>query len=279
MAASRRKRPALFAATMCAMKASCRLICATLAAALTTTAAHATNNGFNPDPAGAAWDRLDANTGFAIWDTFPNLASPLNNRIDFTNNAPDQAFGISSPLLSQPTVATNFTFGVGMFDVVQGTPATGANADVLFGGNSQVNFTLTGNVSFTIYGVVLQIKRAGSTGGFGAGYFDPRLTIAGAGITSIAADVVSTTSGTGDTSGDNGSYSVTSFYWNSSLAGNTGNSTFTITLDKAGFQRSLDGFALDVGNTVVVPEPATGVVLMGGVGLLLTLRRRTRRAI
>jgi hypothetical protein len=260
------------------MKTSLRFACATLAAVLATTSAHATSLGFDPDPAGSAWDRLDANTGFAIWDTFPNLASPLNTQINFSNDAPDLFSGITNPLLSQPTVATVTNQGVGIYDVSSGTPSTGATGDVLFGGNNTVNFLFGGSVSFTIYGVVLQVKRAGSTGGFGAGYLDPRLTIAGAGITSVAADAVSTTSGSGDTSGDNGTYSITTYYWNASLAGNTGNSTFTINIDKTGFQRALDGFALDVGNVAVVPEPATGVGLVGGLGLLLMLRRRTVRA-
>ncbi len=241
----------------------------------TSIAAHATPLGLSTDPAGASWDRNDANTGFALWDAFPNPSSPGNARIDFTNDGPDSSFGISTPLLSQPTAATVLVQGVGMYDVVQGTPSTGTTGDVLFGGNNTVNFTLNGSALFPIHGVILQVKRAGSTGGFGAGYFDPRLTITGGtGVTSIAADAVVTTSGSGDTSSDGGTYSVTSFYWGASLAAVTGNSTFTINIDKTAFQRSLDAFALDVGSTTVVPEPATGALLIAGICLSAGMRRR-----
>lgn len=236
--------------------------------AVSVISAHATSTGLSTDPMGTAWDRLNANTGFAIWDTFPSTS--------YTNDAPNSASAIIAPVASQSSAFTNFAQGAGLYDVATSTPATGTG-DVLFPGGNTVTFALGGSVSFTIYGVVLQIKRPGSTGTLAdASGFAPTLSINGA--PGIAADQISLTSGSGDTSGTAGTWSVTTWYWGASLAAlpDTGSSAFSINFNKTGSQRLIDGFSVDVGNTAVVPEPTACRLLIGGLGVAAGLRRSRR---
>jgi hypothetical protein len=243
---------------------------------LAVRTASATSLGFNTDPADSAWDRLQAGTGFAFWDSFPSMT--------YTGLAPTvgNTFGITSAVASQ----TNSNFGVtnqgvGLYNVLQSTPAPGnINGDIFFAGGNAASFALGGSVSFTIYGVVLQVKRPSSTGTLAdASGFTPTLIIDGG--ASIPADGNYFVSGSGDTSSDAGTYSVTTWYWGASLASlaNTGNSTFSVNFGRSPLQRGIDGFSVDVGSTAVVPEPSTAVSLLGGLGLLVTLRRRTRRTV
>lgn len=232
--------------------------------------AHATSTGLSTDPMGTAWDRLNANTGFAIWDTFPSTS--------YSNDAPDSASAIIAPVASQSSTFTNFAQGAGLYDVATSTPATGTG-DVLFPGGNTVTFALGGSVSFMIYGVVLQIKRPGSTGTLAdAGGFAPTLSINGA--PGISADQISLTSGSGDTSSTAGTWSVTTWYWGASLAAlpDTGSTAFSVNFSKTGSQRLVDGFSIDVGNTAVVPEPTACGLLIGGLGMVTGLRRPRRTA-
>ena len=241
------------------------LACAAFHLACAT--ARATSLGLSTDPIGSAWDRLDPNSGFAIWDQFQSAS--------FTNAGADSGSGITSAALSQPTTFTNFAQGAGTYNAVPGPGVLAATpGDILFPGGNTVNFTITGQVSFTIYGLSLQIKRAGSTGTLAdANGFSPTLSIDGG--PAVAPDQISTTSGNGDSTSTGGTWSVTTWYWGASLAGdaNTGSDTFALSFSKSGSQRTLDGMAVDVGNAAVVPEPSA-LLLAGGASALLALRRR-----
>lgn len=232
--------------------------------------AQATTLGFNNDPASPGFHRGAANTGYAVWDTFPAFT--------YSADAPDAGSGITNPTLGQ-SGALAAGMGGGLYNVFPTTqPGAGQPGDVLFGGGSNVAFLAAGNVAFTIRGVVLQIKRPGSTATLAdANGFAPTLSINGA--APIAADSFATVSGNGDTSSTAGAYSVTSWYWNTSLAALPGaaSSAFSLDISHAGSQRGIDGIVVDVGNAAAVPEPAALAWLLGGgVVLFLQLSARAR---
>lgn len=167
-----RRRASAFSGHARCMTTTQRLACAALMMTLVTHTAIATSVGFNLDPAGSAWDRLGAGTGFAFWDRFPSLT--------YSGYAAESSFGITNPVASQSN--SNFSVvnqGVGLYDILSSTSAA-SNGDVFFPGGNAASFTLEGSVSFTIYGVVLQVKRPGNTGTLAdASGFSPKLSING----------------------------------------------------------------------------------------------------
>ena len=228
--------------------------------------AQATTTGINVDPAGTAWDRGDAGSAYAQWDTFSGA--------NFANDIAGSSFGVLLPELDQSTVFTNFAMGAGLYKVLSGTPSSSlADNDVLFAGGNGVSFDLSGSTSFAIKGITLQIKRPGSAGGLAAS-FAPTISINGG--SAIAFDSVFTTSGSGDTSGDSGAWSVTTWYWAGSLAANALTGSFSVSFGNAGLQRGIDTIALDAGSVApqAVPEPATWLSLAAGLGVLLIVNRR-----
>lgn len=240
---------------------------------LSAAATQATSLGINIDPAGSAWDRNTAGTAYATWDTFSGTS--------FTNDAAGSSFGVTNPFLSQSSVFTNFGMGAGLYKVSTSTPSTTpADNDVLFAGGNNVNFTITGELSFTAYGLYLQIKRPGSTGTMAdASGFAPTLTINGV---TFSADGSYFTAGSGDTSSTAGTYSVTTWYWGSSLTGiaDTGSSTYTVSFSKTAFQRTMDGISVDFGSVAAiapVPEPGTWAI-GGALVVLLAFRVHRMRA-
>lgn len=231
--------------------------------------AHATPLGFSADPALDSWNRGDANTGFMFYDTFPSLTFA---------NATGTVSGINNAVFSQTLDVTAGTAGAGLYNVYP-NPATltDTNGEVYFGGGAPVLFTLSGEVSFTIRGLVFQIKRPASQAGVDSGtvIVAPKLSINGGPL--ISADYTSVASGNGDTtSAAPGNYSVTSYYWGAALAGlvEGGTNAFALTIDQGVVQRGFDGMSLDVGSVSVVPEPASATLIASGLGLLLARRRR-----
>lgn len=256
------------------------------ALALGDAGAHATLNGYNVDPGGLDWDRGDANTGYAVFDLFTAW--------QFNPTAAATGFGITAPVWSQANAYLDPGAGGGLYDKQTSVPASGndvaspggtnpgINGDVLFGGANPLNFTLEGTVSFGIRGVVLQMKRPGSTGTWAdANGVVPTISINGG--APIRFDSFSTSTITGDTSSDTGTSAVTSFYWNTSLAGLTEGAvnSYAISIVKGtagvfgtGPNRGIDGFEIDLSSTSVVPEPASGALIACGMGVVVLLRRR-----
>lgn len=231
--------------------------------------ADATPLGFNADPASPGFHRGDANTGYAVWDTFPSFT--------YGGDAPDLGGGLTSPTLGQSGAFT-VNQGGGLYNVFTSVPTPAGQAgDVFFGGGNAVAFSAAGSVSFTIRGVVLQIKRPGSVGTLAdASGFSPTLVVNGG--TPIAPDANGAVSGSGDTSSDAGVYSVTSWYWNTSLANlpDAGASTFSVNFGRAASQRGVDGIVLDVGNAAAAPEPGAVALLLLAGGALVVGQRRSR---
>lgn len=248
-----------------------------LAGSFVVSSAYATVTGFNTDPGGALWNRGDANTGFAVWDRFPTW--------QFADAVPSSTFGITLPGFSQLSPFLTGAAGGGLYNVLgaAGNPGQpvpdndgtnpGTNGDIVLGGGNNLSFAFEGEVSFTIRGIVLQIKRPGSTGTM-VGHYTPVLSINGG--PGIPFDGSSLSSGTGDTASEAGTYAVTSYFWNSSLESLSQEATnsFIITASAAGTHRGVDGFELDVSSTTVVPEPTSVITLLAGFGALGLLRRR-----
>lgn len=72
---------------------------------------------------GSGWDRGDLNSGYAIWDTFPNVGSgPFGpgSLGTFADDAPDSDLGLTSPLLDQAAAGPART-GSGHLQLRHGT--------------------------------------------------------------------------------------------------------------------------------------------------------------
>jgi hypothetical protein len=212
----------------------------------------ATSVGLNTDPAGPGWDRSDASTAFAVWDTYPSFT--------FNADTPDSSGGFASSALSQATTLVG-TVGADQGAGVYSDIATQAvGDDIFYGGGRGGSWTLAGTTSFIVNEAILQIKRSASTTDF-IGAISPTLN-------GIASDSVSSTSGTDDTH-SGGAYSVTTWRWGPSIAGQS------ITNLNVAFtsptHRGLDGIVLDV----AVPEP-TSIALLGLVAAAATVRRCRR---
>ncbi|HVT90419.1 MAG TPA: PEP-CTERM sorting domain-containing protein [Tepidisphaeraceae bacterium] len=229
-------------------------------AVATSGVTRATNIGVSIDPMGAAWNRGDAGTGFAVFDTFPSF--------DYSGDGPDSSGGLTSALLSQSNTVGTFPAnqGAGTYKNVS-TQETGD--DIYLTGNRGGTFTASIDAPFTIKQVYLQIKRVSSTGDLTN--YTP--TLPGGRI----ADSVTTVSGNTDTgTSDSGNYSVTTWYWGPSLFAvnftNPVSLSFSIPAT-SGNTRAIDGFVIDA-SSVTVPEPASlSLLACGAMGLLARHRR------
>jgi hypothetical protein len=214
-----------------------RLVAAALL--VITAPSQATLIGYNTDPGGSAWDRGDANTGFAIYDSFPSAT--------FFNDVPDSSFGITTPELDQSLT------------IVPPGGLTGGGDRIYFH-SSATSWLLTGSTPFAIKTAILQMKQhQGST-------FD---TLFSPTLNGIAADSVSKVN---FTEGAN-NQSVTSWVWTTSLDSvSIANFSFAFGSGPNSFA-SFDGVQVDV---AAVPEPAGAALIIGGVAML-SLWRRFRR--
>lgn len=232
-------------------------------AATLATAAHtvtATPLGVSTDPMGSAWDRGDANTAFGIWDTFSSYS--------FTNLAANSGSGFSTLGLTQSVTLTGnpgTDQGAGVYDSFSGFSGT-AGDDLIYNGNRNTDFSIDGSTAFAIKGFTLQVKQAVTQDSLG-GIVTPTLN-------GIAADGFFTNSGTGDSTGSPGDYSVTTWYWGDSLAA-TSITSFTLDVTPTSTRTAFDGFIIDAGPVAAVPEPGTIALLaIAGVGSILLCRRR-----
>jgi len=225
---------------------------------------HATPLGVNTDPGGSAWNRGDANTAFASFDSFSSF-SFANQTTGFATGgfatiSFSQATELGSPATSQ---------GAGVYDDVQAqTPGT----DVLYSGARQPAFSVDGTTSFTAYGVVLQVKRAMST----SDSFETELVVT---LNGLVPDSMKTVTGSGDSTSTLGTWAVTTYYWNSSIS--DGVTSYDIDISNMVPHRGYDSITLDVGPTPV-PEPSTyaiAAVLIAFVGFRVYKTRRNRGAV
>ncbi|HEY8899430.1 MAG TPA: hypothetical protein VIM61_03400 [Chthoniobacterales bacterium] len=247
-----------------------------------TATTQATMLGISDIPAESAWNRGDVGTAYATWDSFSNVdftSTPAPaGTMTFSNLAPGESSGTTSATLAQSVAQTNnFAQGAGVYDFVGGMTGNTYGTDVFLNGGNNVTFTINATLNFTAYGVILQIKRAGSTATLAdANGFTPILTI---NSTAVGADGFYTTTGSGDTNSTAGTYSVTTWYWDASLAGltDTGSSTVSIALPKNNsFSRSIDAFSVDFASVTAVPEPGTWAIGGALVALLAFRVYRTR---
>lgn len=237
------------------MKISIRTLFAIVASATlgVSEVSYATSTGINTDPGGTWWDRGDADTATANWDTYTSF--------QFTNDAPDASSTISVPFLSQSTAITTGAQaqGAGLWDSL-GMMSGAAGDDIIHPGPLQLNFSVTGTTSFEIGDFHLQIKRATSNATL--------QTSVAPTLNGLPADSSSFTSGTGDTTSDSGNWSVTTWRWTNSLIGQN-LTNINLSIGFASTHRAIDGIVIDA---AAIPEPA-GLALLGS-GTLLALRRR-----
>jgi hypothetical protein len=214
---------------------------ATLSALLLCGAAssHATPNGLSTDPAANLWDRLDANTAYAVWDTFPTAT--------FSNDAPDSGSGFTLAELDQNSTLNS---PGGLY----------GSGDRIYFHDMSSDWAFTATTAFEVKGFVLQVKQRNAT-------FDLQ-TIYTPLLNGIAADVVTTTNFFESPFTN----SVTTWQWGDSLAFTSITApTLTFAEGAASFV-SIDAVVVDAG-PVAVPEPSAAV-LLGGAGLFGLLRRR-----
>lgn len=216
-------------------------------AALTT--AHASTFGLSVDPMGSGWDRGDLNSGYAIWDTFPNVGSgPFGpgSLGTFADDAPDSDLGLTSPLLDQVTAG----------------PARTGSGERIYSFGTAPSWTIDTSTAFAVKGFVLQMKQFQDPGTGLDLIYAPTLN-------GLAADYVTTNTFLegADTN------SVTTWWWGGSLnAFSYTNLTVQIDALVSG-HHSVDAIAIDAGPVSVVPEPSAAA-LLGGTALLGLLRRR-----
>lgn len=222
--------------------------------AFTAQALNATVLGINTDPSGL---RGEEDTAYAIWDTFQSY--------DFVNDLADSSGGFTSVSLTQTNTLTGIfgtDQGAGVYSNV-GTQAAGD--DALYTGGRGATFTLNATTSFVVSGFYLQIKRIQSEDSFIGGIIPT--------LNGFAFDSVSAVSGIGDTNSNApGAWSVTTYYWGDSLAGQN---LTNLTLSFNGpTHRGIDGIVIDA-----VPEPSTWALLgFGAIGAFIYARRARRLA-
>lgn len=247
--ATPRKRGGLAAGILRRMKFPSCLILTVGVVALASATAHATTFGLSVDPMGLGWDRGDLNTGYAIWDTFPNVgAGPFGpgSLGTFSNDAPDGGAGLTSPLLDQGTA---------------GAARTGSG-DRIYSFGTVPSWTIDASTAFTVKGFTLQMKQFQDPGTALELVYAPTLN-------GLTADYVTTNTFLegADTN------SVTTWWWGSSLDAFS-YTNLTVQIDAlAPGHHSVDAIAIDAGPVSVVPEPSAAA-LLGGTALLGLLRRR-----
>ena len=218
-------------------------------AALASTSAHATTAGLSVDPMGSGWDRGDLNTGYAIWDTFPNVGpGPFGpgSLAVFADDAADSGSGLTSPLLDQTTAGAARTGG----------------GDRIYSFGTATSWTIDASTAFTVKGFTLQMKQFQDPGTALELVYAPTLN-------GLAADYVTTNTFLegADTN------SVTTWWWGSSLDAFS-YTNLTVQIDSlVSGHHSVDAIAIDAGPVSVVPEPSAAT-LLGGTALLGLLRRR-----
>ncbi len=225
-----------------------------LAASVTlgmASAAQATPLGLNTNPAG--WNRGDADTAYAVWDTFDSF-EPSNAGAGNTAGFSSVALTQSTPLAAPGPIPWQ---GEGVYDHLDDRTA---GDDLIYTGGRGAAFSLVADTSFEIGSVYLQVKRSGSTS-------DDFETTVFPTLNGISADSFATTVGSGDTNSDEGNYTVTTWSWSNSLVAE-GITNLTLAFNVP-THRGVDAIVID---TAAVPEPASlGLLAVGG---LLALRRR-----
>lgn len=212
--------------------------------------ARATALGLSTDPMGSAWQRGQPDTAFGIWDEYTGF--------NFIDDTPDSSGGFSSSGLDQSTAVGGGDGGlynnIGPSGRVEGP-------DVIFSGDVTPSFVVSGGTSFTVQGVYLQIKRAGSTTSL-IGLSTPTLN-------GIAYDGATFTSGSLDETSESGNWSVTTYFWGASLVGqNITSFNITFTTPQA---TGIDGIVIDA---AAVPEPATWALGLAGLAVVAVMRKR-----
>lgn len=211
------------------------------AGAFLAVSANATPLGFN-EPT-EFWDRGDAGTSYAFFDTFTAASGA-----DISD--PEESNGFTTPELGQS------------LPVAPPGGVTGGG-DRIYPHFSATSYSLTGDVGYDAKTVIVQIKQP-----FTSSYsFSPAL------LNGISADFSATTSIVEDTgaSGGGPEASITTFGWYDSLVSE---SISSLSVSFAGGPFAfLDGVQIDVSDTYYeVPEPA-GLTLLAGMAAM-TLRRR-----
>ncbi|MEM6884353.1 MAG: PEP-CTERM sorting domain-containing protein [Verrucomicrobiota bacterium] len=224
------------------MKLIKNILTAALAVTLLALPAHATLVGYNTDPAGAFWDRGDADSGYAIFDTF---TTP-----QFFNQTADSSFGTTTAFLSQ-----SIPFGT---EPSNPSGVTGGG-DRIYLHQEVTSWTMTGTTTFGIESFVLQIKQFQ-----GGGLFS---TLAPT-LNGLAYDNRHTYS---FTEGADTNF-VHQYAWDNLTA----STNFTISFGAGPFSfASVDGVSADFSASAdTVPEPSTALLLLGGLAALFGLRRR-----
>lgn len=224
----------------------------------------ATSLGLLTDPAGPAWDRGDANSAHATWDTYPQFT--------FTNDAPDTSAGATASL-SQSRTVTGSPFtdrGAGTYNNVTTDTTTTQPGDVFLTGGIGATFTLAGTTDFGINAFYLQLKRASSTASLVGNANAANDVVVS--LNTLAPTSVNTTSGTGDTTSDaTGSYSVTTWYWTGEALSNLNLTSFNVVINVPAVTRALDGIVIDAS---AVPEPTSFALL--AIPAAMLIRRRAR---
>ncbi len=227
---------------------------------------HATPLGYNTTNPGGNWNRGDANSGYAFFDTIDSY--------QFSNDAADVTSGLLSATWSQsvaypiaypPTdeqLGSNAIRGAAVYDYLAFGDGYTFGDDVLFTGGVGSNFSASATTGFGVNSAIVQMKRAFNVGGFTV---VPTLN----GLTPSETVTVAS-SGSGDTNTTNGLYSITTYKWL-----NLGDTTsLNLQIGSIGGSRGIDGLTLDVS---AVPEPAALSLLAAPAVMLLARRRRQTR--
>jgi len=244
-----------------------KFVCAATLVLVAGSMAEATPLGYNSINPGGNWNRGDANSGYAFFDTIDTY--------QFSNDTPDTASGlltanwsqsVAYPIPYPPSDAVLNSFlirGAAVYDYLAFGEGYTFGDDVLFTGAVGSNFSASATTDFGVNTAVVQLKRAFNLGGFSV---VPTIN----GLTPTVTTTVAN-SGSGDTNTTNGLYSITTYKW-SNLNGAT---ALNLQIGSIGSSRGIDGLSIDVSSAV--PEPTTIALLAGPALMLLARRRRQLR--